>query len=323
MKRIFTLFILAAVLFSLFFVTVYAQEETGEALTNVPREPGMCGESISWSFDPESGILTVSGNGAMDDFPEGAPWLEYQEDILEVHFRGNIDYVGAHAFEDCDALTLVYFGTSIRELGTRAFYSCDGLTSLELPSTFRVFGEESLRNCTFLKEIHCQGGMPSFRMNCLWDTWTKIYYPVDNPWPLEHIEQLEGAFQGRIEFLAEDGFDPYVPEEPETEPPTTEPPTTEPPTTEPPTEPPTTEPPTEPPTTEAPTESAVTEAPTETAPTETEPPVSWGTQPPTEPPEAESSGSWVGAGIIGMVLSLIALGAVIFGGRRGKGRYRR
>ena len=158
------------------------------------------------------------------------------------------------------------------------------------------------------------GGMPSFRLNCLWDTWVNIYYPVANPWPLQHIEQLEEAFQGRIEFLAEDGTDPYTPTEETTEA-TTE--TTEATTeataeaaTEPVTEPsteaataPAAEPSTVPatqPTTEAPTEPVVTQPPTE------EP----------EPQRKEEAPGWIGAAIVGMSISLIGLGALLFGGRK-------
>ena len=111
MKRVFTVFLVFLFLFTAFFVTASA-EETQPQTTNIPREPGMCGEAISWAFDPESGILDISGNGPMDYFPEGAPWLEHREDILEVRIWGNIDYIGAHAFEDFDALETVYFGTA-------------------------------------------------------------------------------------------------------------------------------------------------------------------------------------------------------------------
>ena len=326
MKRVISFIFITVLLFASVSVAAFAEEKV-EQTTNIPRDPGWCGEDITWSFDKESGILTFSGNGAMDDFPEGTPWAEYKEDILAVQLWGNIDYIGAYAFEDCDAIEAVYFGTALRELGKRAFYSCDGLTRLELPATFRCFGEESLRNCTFLKEIHCLGPMPSFRLNCLWDTWARIYYPTNNPWPLEHIQQLEGAFQGRIEFLAEDGFDPYEPPAPteETTEPTEE--TTQPteettePTTEPAAEPdtePTTQPATEPstePAAQPPTED-MTEAPTE-------PP----TEDTTEPEEQGKSGSWIGLALIGMALSGFLLGGLIFGRRKppkkGKGRYSR
>ena len=65
----------------------------GTALANVG---GSCGEGVYWDFDETSGLLTISGNGAMDDYefsyPEGvwdyesryistAPWWPYCNQI--------------------------------------------------------------------------------------------------------------------------------------------------------------------------------------------------------------------------------------------------
>ena len=278
---------------------------------------GSLGE-MTWAL--EGTTLTVSGNGAMAELEEGAPWEPYRDQIETVVFSGNITYVAASAFEDCDKITKVDFGPAMYELGKRSFYSCDGLTILSMPDTFKVFGEESLRGCSNLTEIHCAGRFPSFRLNCLWDTYTKIYYPAEKPWGIEYIQQLEEAFHGRIEFLASDGTDPYDPAE-ETEPttapateaptqaPTLPPETAVPTTTAAPTQP-TTVPGTEPPTTEAPaTESAT--LPT-TQPTEA-----------TQPQKDRGSGAGVGIALIVMVLSLTAAGALIFRGTRHKGKYSR
>ena len=274
------------------------------------RESGCCGEQISWSL--ADGTLTLSGSGRTDDFPDGAPWQEYKEEITAVVLTGSVSYLGENAFADYDNITSVSLGSSLQELGKRAFYSCDGLTELTLPSTFRVFGEESLMRCVALKEIHALGGMPCFRLSCLWDTWTKIYYPVENPWPLQHIERLEEAFQGRIEFLAEDGTDPYHPTE-ETAEETMEETTQE--TTQETTEE-TTEVTTGPATEQT---TASTEEPT-TAPTaqQTEPVTLPDTELSTEAAaqSKEEAPGWIGAAIVGMVISLIGLGALLFGGRK-------
>ena len=172
--------------------------------------------------------------------------------------------------------------------------------------------------CTRLKEIHCEGRFPSFRQNCLWDTYAKIYFPADRPWGVEYIQQLEEAFYGRIEFLASDGTDPYVPTEPTEAPAETEAPTEEP------TQAPTEAPATQPPATEAPTAPLVTEP----APTQ-EPETQAPTTPiliapaPTQPPKVESEGgSKVGYFIIGGVAVFLLLGSIVFGGRK-KGRYSR
>lgn len=43
-------------------------------------------------------------------------------------------------------------------------------------------------------------------------------YSASNPWSVSLVEQLENAFQGRIEFRSSDGTDPYVPTQPTTAP---------------------------------------------------------------------------------------------------------
>lgn len=310
MKKILSV-LLALSLMLILCVSAAATEAT-EATepTNVPREPGYCGESITWSL--ESGTLTITGVGEMDDFPEGAPWADRKDEVKKVVISDGITYVGAYSFKDFDALETVDFGADVYEIGKEAFYSCGGLTAIHLPASFKVFGESSFLACGKLTEIHCQGKFPSFRQNCLWDTYATIYFPAERPWGVEYIRQLEEAFHGRIEFLASDGSDPYEPTEateatePETTPPTTVPPTEA--ATEP-TEEPVTEPVLPPPeTTQAPTEAA-TYPTAESAPN------------PTEPEEDVSDGiNWLPIAILGSVAAFLILGTLIFraGGKKGK-----
>lgn len=263
MKKIITILLTLCLVLSLV-PTVFANETD----TTVPPvlEPDQCGEDLRWKY--EDGTLTISGSGEMLDYEENnQPWAEHKDSIEKLVLSG-VTYIGAEAFRDFDKLKEIEFGFHIREFGYRAFFNCDGLETLNLPMSFKIFGEESLRGCKNLKSIHCDGGFPSFRLNCLWESYVNIYFPADRPWPVSLIQELEEAFHGRIEFLASDGTDPYTPEE-ETEP-TEE--VTVPPTTEAPTEAPTTAP-TEPATeaTTEVTEEVVTEAATEPELPETEP----------------------------------------------------
>ena len=181
------------------------------SVTQAPeRGPNACGEALAWSFG--DGILTVEGSGPMDDFNGDAPWKDYKSQIETVRLMGSVTSVGSFAFSDYDALKNLELGPALTEIGTGAFSGCDGLKEVSLPRTFRVFGEEAFSHCSGLKEIHFEGGMPKFKLNCLWNTYADLIYPAENPWPLQHIQQLEEAFQGRIEFLASDGTDPYVPQ---------------------------------------------------------------------------------------------------------------
>lgn len=291
------------------------------APTEAPREPDQCGDDLRWKF--EGGTLTISGSGAMDDYAGGAPWAAHKNEIEKLVLSG-VTYIGAEAFRDYDKLTTIDFGYHIREIGTRAFYGCDGLTSISLPMSFKIFGEESLRACTNLEEINCDGGFPSFRLNCMWESYVTIYFPADRPWPVSLIQELEEAFHGRIEFIASDGTDPYEPTEPETEAPET----TVPPTTQAPTEAPTTAPTV--PQTEATQPPVETVPVTEAAPTvETEPETVPETTAPAEDAEEEEEKTLSALKVVmigiaaAVVLTVIIALVLIFrqAGRRGKFEY--
>lgn len=282
--------------------------------TNTPREPGYCGESITWTLN--DGVLHITGVGEMDDFPEGAPWAQHREDVTKVIISSGITYVGSCSFYDFDALETVEFGADVYEIGKQAFFSCGNLAEIHLPASFKVFGESSFMACSKLTEIHCEGKFPSFRQNCMWDTYATIYFPAERPWGVDYIQQLEEAFHGRIEFLASDGSDPYVPTEPSKETEPTQPETTEPPTEKPtelPTEAP--EPITEPIAVTEATEA--TEHPTEapTMPSETQ-------MQPTEPEDDKDGGiNWIPVTIFGAAAAFLILGTVIFRATNRRGRY--
>lgn len=291
-----------------------------------------CGDSLTWTV--EGSTLYITGTGDMYDFPSGAPWMSYQYTITQVVLSGGVTSVGAYAFQNYTNLLSVDFGSSLVSVGKDAFSGCNGLTSITLPSTFKKFGENSFRSCKNLKTIHCSGNFPRFDENCLWDTYTTIVYSASNPWSVSLVQQLETAFQGRIEFRSSDGTDPYVPTQPTqaTQPAWTEP-ATEAPTfwvTEPPTIPAYTEPVTQPVTipvyTEPPT---VATLPVQTLPENTQPTIILGAQPTTPPTytqnNATDGNSIFGVLIVVIVLAILATGALLVKTARGdkKGKYRR
>lgn len=308
-KRLILLLTVLCVLCSVMFTV--AATETEE--TRPVREPGYCGENMTWEL--KDGVLTISGDGMMDDFPDNAPWADRRDEIISIVFTGEVTYIGERAFWDCDKLKSVDFGNTLKELGKQAFISCDVLEVLYFPATFKVFGEGSLQSCPGLKALYCAGRFPSFRLNCLWDTYLTIYYSADHPWSEATIAELETAFKGRVSFEPAENVlppDPTESTEPVTEP--TEEPTEAP--TEEVTEP--TQEETVPETEVTAPETEVTEAPAEeTAEPETQPQ----TQAPEEPEQTEKperkSGSWIGIVIIASVLVIMAAGSMIFG-RKGK-----
>lgn len=230
-------------------------------------ETGTCGDNVTWTL--EGNTLTIQGKGAMYDFPNGAPWDAHKDTITTLVFV-DVTYIGSDSFRNYDNVSSIRFGYGLYEIGPRAFLDCDGLTEITLPGSFKIFGERSFESCTYLKRIYCEGFFPTFRQNCLWDTYCDIFYPAERPWTIGPIRDLTKAFHGRIRFLATDGTDPLATEE------TTEP-TTEA-TTET-TTAPTTEPSTETTASTSVPETTLGTVPQHTNPVQTTPPATFATTP--------------------------------------------
>ena len=165
--------------------------ETTE-VTKPVRGEFECGDELTWTY--EDGVLTITGQGEMDDYEEDAPWAKYKDEMEAVILEG-VTYIGARAFKDYDELESVDFGDKLYEIGEEAFWSCSSLTEIRLPASFKVFGPSSFSGCKNLTEIHSEGKFPSFRQNCFWDTYATIYFPAARPWSVDLIQQLEEALR--------------------------------------------------------------------------------------------------------------------------------
>ena len=306
MKKTVSCILLLCLLLAVLPVGAFATETTEAVI----REPGYCGEDMTWSYD--GGVLTISGNGEMDHYADGdAPWLEYKDSIEKLVITGNVTSIGECAFRDYDNLKKVDFGPAMHTIEKRAFYDCDSLTTFTLPATFRKFGEECFMSCDFLREIRCLGGMPSFKASCLWDCPVSVFYPTTNPWPAEYVTPLYQSYQGKIQIFMGNGIeeaDVEITEPTETQPIVTEPAETVPETTAEPTEA-VTEPVAE-------TTEAVAETTEETVPVMTEPEWLRETQAAEEEaPQKERGGMgglWFGLFLITGAMSLVLIGALVF-----------
>ena len=177
MKKLLTL-ILALCLCMSMALPAFATEDVEETEEiDAVQTVNTCGDDLTWEF--VDGTLTITGTGAMDDFSDEAPWAEHKKEIKRVVLSGGVTYIGARAFSNYDALSTVNFGKELYEIGKEAFKSCDGLSVIYLPASFKVFGESSFASCSGLTAIHCSGRFPSFKLNCMWDTYGTIYYPAE------------------------------------------------------------------------------------------------------------------------------------------------
>ena len=121
--------------------------ENNGTLTSDPLPYGSCGDGLSWSFDKDSGMLTISASGemagAMTDFTSGgAPWYGFRESITAVEMTAGTS-LGAYAFEGCKNLTEFTVPASVTAVGGNAFLGCNALTKLTFLGDAPSFDENA------------------------------------------------------------------------------------------------------------------------------------------------------------------------------------
>ena len=118
---------------------------------------GKCGDNVSWSYNPTTNTLTISGTGAMYYYKynnDNAPWYGYREDILTLKIESGVTKIGEYAFYYCESLTSVEIPDSVTTIGRSAFSYCSSLTSVEVPSSVTKIEFVVFSNCSSLTNIN-------------------------------------------------------------------------------------------------------------------------------------------------------------------------
>jgi hypothetical protein len=134
----------------------------GESVASVtvtyPIE-GTCGEGLSWSLD-SAGILTISGNGAMEDYAwnsssasNSAPWWTYNENIKTVEIADGVTSIGKYAFGYCKTIESVAIPNTVTKIGQEAFKSCVALKSVTIPYGVTSIGVDTFYFCEALESV--------------------------------------------------------------------------------------------------------------------------------------------------------------------------
>ena len=115
---------------------------------------GSCGNNVTWTYS--NGTLTISGSGAMTDYPNGesAPWLaEYRYDINSVVIKDGVTSIGDQAFNFCNRMTSISIPSSVTRIGKNAFYYCSSLSEIPLKNGLTSIGDTAFACCTGLNTI--------------------------------------------------------------------------------------------------------------------------------------------------------------------------
>lgn len=151
-------------------------------------ESGVCGEDLTWAFS--AGTLTISGSGAMTDFPEStmAPWYPLRrqilrlelpqglttvgdlafygcEELLAVNIPDSVTSIGSYAFAECAGMTMLTLGSGVTEIGEGAFSDCVSLAALRLPESLRSIGLKAFYRCESIPAVTVPAGVVSIGMS--------------------------------------------------------------------------------------------------------------------------------------------------------------
>ena len=114
---------------------------------------GTCGEKLTWSLTGE-GILTISGEGGMEDYSNNAPWNSLKEEIYKVIIKEGVTTIGEDAFCGCVNLTEIILPEGITSIGTNALFWCQKLTDIILPDSVTSISDYAFQCCENLSCIN-------------------------------------------------------------------------------------------------------------------------------------------------------------------------
>ena len=142
-----------------------ADSQTPTPPTKVPHTSsearatsGKCGPNLYWSFNTSTGVLTITGSGAMYDYlgdDEYSPWTDngYYDDIRSVSLPKGLTHIGGYAFFYCTVLTSITIPSKVKTIGYAAFAKCPSLTTVTLPKSVKTIGAYAFYDCPALRQV--------------------------------------------------------------------------------------------------------------------------------------------------------------------------
>lgn len=115
---------------------------------------------LLWRYDPKEQSLTLSGAGAIPDYPIAkAPWHELRKQIKSIVLREGVTRIGDYAFYDCTALTSVEIPEGVTQIGESAFACCQSLESVTIPGSVTEIGEGAFESCDSMMALELVSGL--------------------------------------------------------------------------------------------------------------------------------------------------------------------
>lgn len=118
---------------------------------NITERGGICGEGLTWTTDENNTSITISGSGDMYDYSEATqvPWSSLLSDIVAITLPSGITRIGNYAFKGAGSLATINCERLDNNLiiGAHAFENCVALTDFFLPGKLSRIEESAFKGC--------------------------------------------------------------------------------------------------------------------------------------------------------------------------------
>ena len=136
--------------------------------------------AAGWSFDNNTGTLTVDCSGAMEEYASAAdtPWYAYRSGVRKVIVKSGVTALSSYAFYGCDELVSVSLPDTLQKIGSMAFYNCSNLTEIQIPESVTAIDSYAFADCSGLKTVTFAGDAPEFGTGVFTSDTLSAYYPA-------------------------------------------------------------------------------------------------------------------------------------------------
>ena len=130
---------------------------------------GQCGDNVFWGL--ADGVLTISGTGAMWDYPDDDPeYYEYSEDIRSVVIESGVTVIGSSSLYDLPNMSAVSIPDTVSNIGASAFFSCSSLSGVKIPGSVINISRSAFQNCSSLTEITIPASVGTIGAYAFWNS---------------------------------------------------------------------------------------------------------------------------------------------------------
>ena len=117
------------------------------------------GTSLHYSFDFETGTMTITGTGLMPDYDLPAGGSE-QNQINKLVLPSGLTGIGEYNFAYFSALTFLKIPDGVAILKLAAFRGCNVLETVEIPSSTAIIEDYVFADCYSLKTVYNLATVP-------------------------------------------------------------------------------------------------------------------------------------------------------------------